>query len=141
MSKSTAAIAGISLATERTLLQGAVALGAAVPVSAGLIGIFGGSHLFDLSGTAAGDSQLRYLSGLLLGIGLAFWTMIPTIENHAERFRVLTAIIFIGGASRLFAIASTGLPEGHVWMALIMELFLTPILCVWQNRVAARFPG
>jgi hypothetical protein len=131
-------MASLTLVTERTLLQGAVALGAAVLVSAGLIGIFGGPELFNLAGAADGDSQLRYLSGLVLGIGIAFWTLIPTIERHPESFRVLTAIVFVGGCARLFGVASSGISEGGIWLALIMELFVTPIICIWQNRVAAR---
>ncbi len=130
----------ISYSLERNLLQAAVALCAAVPVSAGLAGIFGGVDFLGLAGEASGNSHVRYLSGLLLGIGLAFWTMISNIELYAERFRLLTSVVFVGGCARLFAIASSGPPEGTVWLALIMEVFVTPILCIWQNQIAARTP-
>ena len=130
----------ISYSLERSLLQGAVALAAAVPVSAGLSAIFGGADLLGLTGDASGDSHVRYLSGLLLGIGLAFWTMIPDIETYADRFRLLTSVVFVGGCARLFGIAAFGAPEVGVWMAIIMELFVTQILCIWQNQLAARAP-
>ena len=65
-------------------LQVAVALGGIVPVAAGLAGMFGGAAM--LGGHPAAnltmDSHLRYLSGLLLGIGLGFWSTIPDIERQ-----------------------------------------------------------
>ena len=100
----------ISYSLERSLLQGAVALAAAVPVSAGLTAIFGGADLLGLAGHASGDSHVRYLSGLLLGIGLAFWTMIPAIETYTDRFQLLTSVVFVGGCARLFGIAAFGAP-------------------------------
>jgi hypothetical protein len=40
------------------------------------------SQTFEISS----DSHLRYLSGLLLGIGLCFWSTVPRIEAKTARF-------------------------------------------------------
>lgn len=126
--------------TERRALQAAVALFALIPIGAGLAGVLMGPA-FTGDGTAAisADSHFRYLSGLLLGIGLAFWSTIPAIERHAGRFRLLTLIVFIGGLARLWALAEAGIPSVPMLGGLIMELIATPILCLWQARVANAF--
>ena len=121
-------------------LRGAVALGGIVPVAAGLAGMVGGAAMLgghhDANLTM--DSHLRYLSGLLLGIGLGFWSTIPEIERQTARFRLLTAIVVVGGLGRLYGILVEGLPPGPMLFGLVMELGVTPLLCWWQGRVAAR---
>jgi hypothetical protein len=62
--------------------------------------------LADLGGHGGGlASHERYLSGLLLAIGLAFWTTLSDIEGKTARFRLLTALVVIGGISRLVGVA------------------------------------
>jgi hypothetical protein len=120
-------------------LRIAVALGGLVPVAAGLAGIVTGAAM--LGGHPAAnltlDSHLRYLSGLLLGVGLGFWSTIPRIEQQTARFRLLTAIVVIGGLGRLYGIVAEGLPPAPMLFGLVMELGVTPLLCWWQGRVAA----
>jgi hypothetical protein len=116
---------------ERRLLQAAIAVAACVPVTGGLAGVIGGA-----AGEDAGfDSHHRYLSGLLLGIGLTFWSCIPRIERQGQLVRALTLIVFGGGLARLFALVVRGDP-GLMGLALVMELAVTPLLCLWQARVA-----
>lgn len=127
------------LETERRLLQVAVALGGIVPFGAGLAGVLLGAGMVP-DGLAAGislDSHVRYLSGLLFAIGLAFWATIPRIEAYTPRFRLLTFIVFVGGLARLFGLAR-GVPSGGMLFGLGMELVVTPLLCLWQGRVARR---
>jgi hypothetical protein len=121
---------------ERRWLQGAVAVGCLVPLGAGLGGVLLGPALTGDVAGAAGDSHHRYLSGLLLGIGLAFLTTIPAIETKGSRFRLLTAIVVIGGLGRALGYALTGAPGLAMTLALAMELAVTPLLCLWQWRVA-----
>lgn len=121
---------------ERKALQGFVAIAGLVPIIAGAYGVFRGLDAFGLTGDAFGDSHIRYLSGLLLGIGLTFWASIPHIERHGARFLLLTGIVFIGGCARLFSVALTGGADGATMFALAMELLVTPALCLWQRRIA-----
>jgi len=123
---------------EKRLLQIAVALGSLVPISAGTAGIALGPAMVDAGGVPLGaDSHFRYLSGLLLGIGIAFATTIPAIERRSARFRLLAAIVVIGGLGRLVSLLMRGPPDKPMLAALIMELGVTPALALWQARVAA----
>lgn len=141
------------------MLQAAIALGCIVPISAGLegalqgVGFLGGAvsnmdnqiHYFSSlllgsgelkSVTADMDSHFRYLSGLLLGIGLGFLSSIAHIERHTARVRLLTLIVVLGGAGRLIGFFISGIPGRPMQFALAMELVVTPLLCLWQGRVA-----
>lgn len=126
---------------ERRWLQGAVAIGSLVPLSAGTAGVLMGPLLTGDSAGIAGDSHYRYLSGLLLGIGLIFLTTIPGIEDKGRRFRLLTAIVVVGGLGRAVGYAAIGLPDAVMLAALVMELAVTPALCLWQWRIARAFAG
>jgi hypothetical protein len=121
---------------ERRLLQAAVLLAGFVPVLAGSAGVFLGAKMAGGGGSIDLDSHVRYLSGLLLGIGLVFWGMIPGIERHATAFRILTGIVFVGGLGRLLGLFEAGIPSTPMTAALGMELVVTPLLCWWQSRVA-----
>jgi hypothetical protein len=121
----------ISGALERRLLQIAVALAGLVPVSAGALGAAG------RLGLHAG-SHGRYLSGLLLAIGLVFWWTIPAIERRGTVVRTLTVIVLVGGLARLAGVPQTGAPLS-VALPLLMELGVTPLLALWRERVERRF--
>lgn len=125
--------------TERRLLQIAVAVGSLVPIIAGAAGMVSGLAMVAVNGAASADSHFRYLSGLLLGIGIAFATTIPGIERHTTRFRVLTGIVVVGGAGRLMSLLLRGAPDAAMLAALAMELVVTPALALWQARVAGRY--
>ncbi|KQP41231.1 hypothetical protein ASF49_17820 [Methylobacterium sp. Leaf104] len=127
---------------ERQALQRAVAVMALVPVASGLYGV-----LFGLNGIGRGgfvdvsaDSHFRYLSGLHMGIGILFWTCVPGIEAKTTLFRFLTLVVALGGLARLLGWALTGLPSFLMMAALAVELLVTPLLCLWQARIAARPP-
>ncbi|MDX6806889.1 DUF4345 domain-containing protein [Terrihabitans rhizophilus] len=127
----------MTAASERRLLQIAVALGGIVPVGAGLLGVIAGASMVP-DGVPAGislDSHVRYLSGLLLAMGLLFWASIPHVEAHTGRFRLLTLIVFVGGVARLFGLMK-GLPSVPMLFGLVMELVVTPLICLWQARIA-----
>lgn len=131
----------VNSSLERRLLQVAVAVCGLVPVSAGLAGSLLGLPMVDTAGDASADSHYRYLSGLLLGIGLLFWVTVPAIDRHAARFRLLTAIVLVGGLARLYGLVRLGIPDPPMLFGLVMELVVTPALCLWQARVAAYSPA
>jgi hypothetical protein len=119
---------------ERRLLQLAVALAATVPVLGGLWGASGALH----PAGAGADSQARYLSGLLLGIGLCFWWCAPTIERRGAEIRALAVIIVAGGLVRLLGVLATGAVQASILLPLVMELAVTPSLALWRERVQGR---
>jgi hypothetical protein len=82
------------------------------------------------------DSHYRYLSGLLLGVGLGFWRTIPDIEREGRHFRLLAAIVVAGGLGRLWSLHAVGVPDGSMLFGLLMELAVTPLLAFWQYQVA-----
>lgn len=85
------------------------------------------------------DSHFRFLSGIFLGVLLALYSCVPAIERKGPRFRLLGALIICGGLGRLVALLVAGLPgQGHQY-GLAMELLVTPLLLLWQARVARRF--
>jgi hypothetical protein len=123
---------------ERKLLQQSVAIVATVPVAAGLYGVLFGQALTGDAVSISAESHFRFLSGLLLGIGLCFWSTLPAIEAKTNRFRLLTLLVVIGGLGRLVGLGLTGLPSLFMIGGLILELIVTPVLCLWQTRVANR---
>jgi hypothetical protein len=121
---------------ELRLAQATVALAGCVPVLAGTAGILLGPALAGATWDPASDSHFRYLSGLLLGIGLAFWSCIPALPHRTNRFRLLAAIVIAGGLARLLALPLHGWPGTPMAAALVMELAVVPLLCLWQARLA-----
>ena len=128
---------GHTVNREMRLLQIAVAVAALVPITAGLAGILGGPTVFgpDARGVTI-DSHVRYLSGLLLGIGLAFWSFIPRMTQVTREVRLLTALVVLGGLARLLSLVLFGMPSAGMMFGLVMELVVTPALCLWQGRIA-----
>jgi hypothetical protein len=120
---------------EKLLLQIAVAIAGLVPAAAGGAGAFD-PRLLALAGADATLTHAAYLSGLLLGIGLAFWSLIPKIQTQTRAFGLLTFIVALGGLARLLLAVRL-----HAWglsviLPLVMELGVTPLLCLWQRRIA-----
>ncbi len=123
---------------EKRTLQIAVAVACLVPISAGATGVLMGPRLVgsDLLVAPDLDSHFRYLSGLLLAIGLGFVSTIPRIELRGARFRLLTGLVVVGGIGRLLSLLSIGAPSPVMVAALGMELVVTPGLALWQYRIA-----
>ena len=120
----------------RRALQAVIAIAGLVPVGAGLAGVLMGPRIAGLHEAGASlDSHFRYLSGLLLGIGLVFWGAIPTIERQGWLVRALTLIVFVGGLGRAISLLQAGTPAAAMRLALIMELVITPLICLWQFNV------
>jgi hypothetical protein len=119
-------------------LQVAVGVFGLVPVAAGLAGTVAGFSMLGEDASVSADSHFRYLSGLLLAIGLLFWSSIPRIERQTRLVRTLTAIVFVGGLARLGGVVLVGEPSAPMLFGLTMELVVTPLVCFWQSRIAVR---
>jgi hypothetical protein len=123
---------------EKRALQIIVAIGSLVPMTAGAAGIILGPALLgdNVAGNTDLDSHFRYLSGLLLGIGISYASAVPGIELRRGRFLLLGAIIVLGGIGRLLSLVVRGSPSPSMIGALVMELLVTPCLTLWQWRLA-----
>jgi hypothetical protein len=117
----------------RRTLQALVFVGAAGAVAAGASGAVDG-----IAGATPGlASHERYLSGLLLAIGIAFWTTLPDIGRKTARFHRLTALVVTGGLCRLAGVAMGDAVSWSSGYGLAMEVGVTPLLCLWQGWLAA----
>lgn len=136
----TRAAALMSLLRERRLLQAGIFCAGLVPVGAGAAGALLGPAMLQLTSAdmVTADSHIRYLSGLLLGIGLTAWSLLPRIDNAGPIFRALTGIVVVGGLCRLASLALVGLPSGPMLAGLVMELVVTPALAVLHWRFERR---
>jgi hypothetical protein len=124
---------------ERKLLQQTVAMAAILPAAVGLYGILFGQALTGDAVSISAESHFRFLSGLLFGIGLCFWSTVPSIEEKTNRFRILTLLVVVGGLGRLTGLVLTGLPSFFMIASLAIELIVAPVLCLWQTRIANRY--
>jgi len=136
---------GLFSFSERRLLQSTVAALALAPILAGAAGVLFGLGVFGAHADLplGADSHVRYLSGLILAIGLGFWTTVPRIEAQGPHFRILTGVVLIGGLARLYALARYGVPPRPMLAALAVELAVTPSLAIWREsleRKLARSP-
>jgi hypothetical protein len=116
------------------MLAIAIRLAALVPLLAGGAGVLtGGGFLGEPAGPATA-SHLRYLSGLLLGIGLAALWCAADLPRRGGAFRGLCLVVALGGAARLLGWAIEGAPPWPHRLALGMELGVVPLLGLWSWR-------
>jgi hypothetical protein len=123
---------------ERKLLQAAVALAGFAGVLLGLTGVLFGTLHADLSGDVVLDSYVRFGKGVLLAIGLIYWSCMTRIERRGERISLVTFILVFGTLSRLFSVAGHGVPTLGLIANLVAGLILVPLLWLWQRHVATR---
>ena len=126
---------------EKRLLQAIVAVACLVPLITGGWSILHGPGFLghppvipvDL------DSHFRYISGIFFAVGIAFASCVPGIETKGPRFRLLGALVIMGGLSRVVSLAAVGVPsKGHLF-GLAMELGVVPLLMLWQASFARRW--
>lgn len=91
--------------TSYRLLQGLTGVLALIPILTGAITMMGVHDplcaALDLPGNPLLDSNLRFLGGVWLGLGLAAFWMVPRLRAQTVLFRVVWGAIFIGGLGRL----------------------------------------
>ena len=120
---------------ERRLLQLVLLVLSLSPLGIGGLGMIRGAEWLGAASTSL-DSHFRYLSGIFFGLGLALLSCIPRIETMTVRFRWVAALVVIGGLARLGGLLANGTPgRGHV-IGLGLELIVTPLLVLWQARLA-----
>lgn len=128
----------------RRNLQIATALLALVPILTGLIGLTGLSDplyaALSLPRDATLDSNLRFYSGVWLGVGCAAAWTVPRIERETTLYRALWLMIFLGGVGRMLSLAIAGMPLAPFVGFTALEIVGAPFFVWWQRRVAAPPP-
>lgn len=127
-------------AIERRLFRIVVVLASIVPIAAGTAGVLIGPRMLHGVASASPDleSHFRYLSGLLLGIGLAFVACVADLDRRIGLYRSLSLIVILGGLVRLLGAIEHGTPTGANRLAFVMELVVVPLLLIWLGRIERR---
>lgn len=124
----------------KRLLQIVTVVLGVVPFITGIVGMFGISDPIyadlHLPTDALLDSNLRFLSGLWLGLGVAVFWLIPNIEKNTVLFRVIWGMIFLGGIGRLLSMLYVGMPPIPFIGFTALEIIGAPLFIIWQSRVA-----
>jgi hypothetical protein len=125
-------------AVERRVLQCVVGVLAAIPVLAGAEGVISGPEFLHVGEPwpADLDSHFRFLSGIFLAMGIAWYSCIPAIETHSARFRLLATLTVAGGLARFFSLILGAVPSAGHLGGLGIELVAVPLLVLWQARIA-----
>jgi len=122
----------------RRALQIVTGLLGAIPIATGCIGLLGlRDPLYVRCGIPVSlDSNLRFYSGLWLGLGIAMYSILPSIERQTVLFRAFWGAIFLGGLGRLASIVGVGAPPSPLLAVIGLELVGAPVFIVWQWQVA-----
>lgn len=111
-----------------------------IPVATGLIGLLGvRDPLYAAAGVppiAVLDSNLRFFSGVWLGLGLALFWLIPRIDKETALFRVFWGMIFLGGIGRLLSMLTLATPPLPFIGFTALEIVGAPLFILWQAWLA-----
>lgn len=113
------------------MLPHAIRLAAFVPILSGTAGAVSGASFLGETAGPATESHLRYLSGLLFGLGLLALWCANDPRRRGVPFTALCGIVVLGGLARLLGVATQGVPPLPHLLALVMELVVTPSLWLW----------
>ena len=108
-------------------------------MKAGIMDDFYAVEMGKEPGTIILDSNLRYFSGLWLGLGLILLWMVPSIERRRTIFRLVSVMIFIGGLGRIISMFDVGIPSFPFIIFTMLELFF-PALILWQEKITGIHP-
>jgi hypothetical protein len=121
-------------------LQITTALLGAVPVATGLITMMGLNDplyaTLNLPRDATLDSNMRFLGGVWLGLGLCVWWLVPRIASQTVLFRAVWLMIFLGGVGRLASLLMVGLPLLPFVGFTVLEIVGAPLFVWWQRKHA-----
>lgn len=82
------------------------------------------------------DSDLRFLGGVWLGLGITVLINIRQIEKHFELYRILWGMIFLGGIGRLLSMIIIGLPPIPFIGFTVLEIVGAPIFVYWHKKIS-----
>ena len=130
--------------TSYRLLLGLTGVLALIPILTGAITMMGVHDplyaALDLPGNPLLDSNLRFLGGVWLGLGLAAFWMVPRLHAQTVLFRVVWGAIFIGGLGRLLSMLVVGWPPAPLIAFTVLEIVGAPLFVGWHARVVNPLP-
>lgn len=112
------------------------------PLGIGAWGALAGPHAMGGANAGAATdaaSHFRYLSGVFLGLGVMLLACIPRIERESRLFGFICLAVVLGGAARALGVAIDDWPGAGHRVGLVLELGVTPLLLLWQRRLARRY--
>jgi hypothetical protein len=79
-------------------------------------------------------SNLCYICGLSVAMGILLLRSLPNIDHDGTDLRCFSLLTFVGGLGRLWGLIVLGLETSTV-AATFFELFVFPLICLWQYRL------
>ncbi len=86
------------------------------------------------------DSDLRFLGGIWLGLGITVLATVRELEKHFPLYRILWGMIFLGGVGRLISMFVIGLPPAPFIGFTVLEIVGAPIFLYWHYQLAKNRP-
>jgi hypothetical protein len=124
----------------KRLLQITLGLLATAPLFTGLIGLLGIDNPIyatnPLPVNVLLDSNLRFLNGLSVGLGLALYWIIPEIKSQTIPLRIICGILCVGALGRLCSMLFLGLPPMPMPFFALVEVLAPPLIILWQKKIA-----
>ena len=90
----------------------------------------------NLPNSALLDSDLRFLGGVWLGLGITVLATVREIEKHFALYRILWGMILLGGVGRLISMFVIGLPPVPFIGFTVLEILGAPIFVYWHAQIA-----
>ena len=82
------------------------------------------------------DSNLRYFSGLWIGLGLIILSrIVPSRERQCVALTFVSVPIFLGGIGRVVSMALFGVPPIPFIVFTVLEL-LFPLFILWWKKLS-----
>lgn len=126
----------------KKLLQIMMCLLALAPLLTGILGLLGVHNpiypSLNDSNQVLLDSNLRFLNGISVGIGVAVFFVIPDIERKTFSYRLIWGLIFMGSLGRLLSIFTLGLPPFPMPVFILVEFLGPPVFVYWHNQIAVK---
>jgi hypothetical protein len=127
--------------SQRSALQVCLILAALIVMLTGVLGMLGVLNPLYASILLPHepllDTNLRFYSGLWLVIGIAILATVRSFERHLGMYRLIWAMLFVGGVGRMMSLIMMGPPPFPIVALMILELSGAPLLAYWQNRMPA----
>ncbi|MFN8671875.1 MAG: DUF4345 domain-containing protein [Candidatus Sericytochromatia bacterium] len=82
------------------------------------------------------DTNLRFFSGVWLGLGITMFTISKNITENKNLFKFIWLSIFLGGIGRIISIIDLGLPNIPFIFFTFLEILGAPFFIYWENKIS-----